>query len=259
MNKPIIIGNWKLNGSKYSIQTFVRNFFKELSNFKKCNIIIAPPNIYLDFFKNILFNKNLISLCAQDVDFNNYGSFTGETSPLMLKDIGVKYVIIGHSERRFYHKEDDQVITKKFSSLKKIGLIPIICIGETKTEKLQDKTIDVICYKQLNSIIEKMGVESLNDSIIAYEPIWAIGTGKAANPNEVQIIHESIRQFIFKKNSQTAKKVKILYGGSINEKNAIKFFEKQDVDGLLVGNAALETKIFSRIINEISYYNKNNN
>ncbi|WP_284443003.1 triose-phosphate isomerase [Buchnera aphidicola] len=247
MKKFFIIANWKLNGSKKMIANFFKHLkFHSSTYLKKNTIIIAPPTIYLErVYKNI--NNMNIMLGAQNIDINLQGAFTGENSVLMLQDIGVKYVIVGHSERRLLHYETDDIIAKKFHLIKKFNLIPILCIGETEIDKKNGQTQTII-KKQLNSIFKKLGKSAFKNTIIAYEPIWAIGTGLSANPEDVQCIHKFIKSYIEKYDLINAEDITVQYGGSINHCNAKKFIEQPDINGFLIGNSSLSSEEFLKII-----------
>ncbi|QIQ41894.1 MAG: triose-phosphate isomerase [Buchnera aphidicola (Microlophium carnosum)] len=248
MKKFFITANWKLNGSKKMISSFFEYFKLQSSIYLEKNIvIIAPPTIYLErVYKNI--NNMNIFLGAQNVDSNLLGAFTGEISLLMLEDIGVKYIIIGHSERRSLHHETNDVIARKFHLIKKFNLTPILCIGETEIDKKSDNTKKVI-RKQLNFIFKKVGKLAFRNAIIAYEPIWAIGTGVSANPEDVQLIHKFIKDHIKKyDHSININDIVVQYGGSINHSNAKRFIEKPDINGLLIGSASLSSEEFMKII-----------
>ncbi|AKC60739.1 triose-phosphate isomerase [Blochmannia endosymbiont of Camponotus (Colobopsis) obliquus] len=246
MRYPLIISNWKANGSKTMIIDFIHKLQNNLNNNYACNIIIAPPIIYLDVIKQYLINKDII-LGAQNVDIHISGSFTGEISANMLKDMGVLYTIIGHYERRIHHKENNEDIIKKFDILKKNHITPILCIGENKEEKIQNKT-KTVCIQQINNIINTLGIEILKNSVIAYEPIWAIGSTSSANPNEVQTLHNFIRSYIAQQNIEIAETIHLLYGGSVNTNNAYELLRQKDIDGLLIGKASLDPKNLSEII-----------
>ncbi|AZP36420.1 Triosephosphate isomerase [Candidatus Annandia adelgestsuga] len=251
MKKILIVGNWKLNGNKKFLINFINNFKKKKKNiYKNCNIVITPPSLYLDAFNYLTLNEN-INLGAQNVDVNVFGSFTGDLSVKMLKDVGVKYVILGHSERRINYYENNFTVLKKFILLKKYNLIPIICIGENYDEK-KKKLTNKICINQIKIIIKKLGIKSLNNTVIAYEPIWAIGTGKSAKPEYVQNVHSKIRSYISKYDKLISKNIIIQYGGSVNEKNAKSFILQHDIDGLLIGNSSLKLNSFIKIIKEVS-------
>ncbi|QJC29053.1 triose-phosphate isomerase [Enterobacteriaceae endosymbiont of Plateumaris rustica] len=247
--KPfLIIGNWKLNGNVL----FVKNYINKIKNFLEktklnfCEISIAPAYTYL-YLSNICLNNIQMNLTAQNVDINLYGSFTGEISIKMLKDIGIKYVIIGHSERRIFHKETNEYISKKFNIIKSNGLIPILCIGETELQKNMNQTKD-ICAEQIDIILKTQGIEAFDNTVIAYEPIWAIGSGKSANPIEVQNIHKFIRKYISQKNLKISKNLIIQYGGSINKNNMDIFIKQKDINGFLIGKASLTAENFISIV-----------
>ncbi len=247
MKKKIIVANWKLNGNIQTISNFLEYVKLKISLYLKCNtVVIAPSTIYLErVYRNI---KDInIFLGAQNVDVNKQGAFTGETSILMLKDIGVKYVIVGHSERRYFHGENNKLITQKFGLIKELNLIPILCIGESETEKKQNKTKEIL-RNQLNMILEKFGEKAFENTIIAYEPIWAIGTGVSADPIYVQLIHKFIKDYINECNIKNQQNIIIQYGGSVNSKNAKSFLEQPDIDGLLVGSASLIYEEFFNIL-----------
>ncbi|AEI74919.1 Triosephosphate isomerase [Candidatus Moranella endobia PCVAL] len=248
MRHPLVIGNWKLNGSTEMVKELIVALCNKLSNVIGCDVVIAPPVVYLDLAKHHLgiSNSNL-TLGAQNVDTNIAGAFTGEVSASMLKDIGAKYIIIGHSERRTYHKESDDNIVKKFTVLKLTGLIPILCIGESEAENQDGKT-ESVCARQLDAVINHLGVQALENCVIAYEPIWAIGTGKSAKPTQVQAVHKFIRGYIAKHNVEIAENIIILYGGSVNPSNATELFTQLDIDGALVGGASLMADTFVLIV-----------
>lgn len=249
MKRPLIIANWKLNGKIKEIKKSIKNLINQLNNFNKCNIAIAPPLIYLMMVKKLLHKKK-IEVCAQNVDIHLSGSHTGDISAEMLKDIGVKYVIIGHSERRIFHNESDDLIALKFNAIKSQNLIPVLCIGESKEEN-KNGIVKEVCIRQINVILKKFNVSFFKNTVIAYEPIWAIGTGKPPSSNYVQFIHKFIRNYFKKINPKISKKIIIQYGGSINLKNAFEFLIQPDIDGLLIGKESMNIKNFSSIINSI--------
>ncbi|QCI15982.1 triose-phosphate isomerase [Buchnera aphidicola] len=249
MKKFLIVANWKLNGNITMISSFFEYLKLYFSNYvKKNTIVICPPNVYLERVRQIISNINNIFLGSQNVDLNLKGAFTGETSILMLKDIGVKYIIIGHSERRLFHYETNDLIAKKFNLIKELNLIPILCIGETAEEKKNGQTKKVI-EKQLDSIFKNSGQLAFRNTVIAYEPIWAIGTGLSAHPKDVQLIHIFIKEYIKKHDPINIKDIIVQYGGSINQYNSKDFLKQPDIDGLLIGNASLDAKQFFNIIN----------
>ncbi len=185
MRHPLVMGNWKLNGSRHMVHELVSNLRKELAGVAGCAVAIAPPEMYIDMAKREAEGSHIM-LGAQNVDLNLSGAFTGETSAAMLKDIGAQYIIIGHSERRTYHKESDELIAKKFAVLKEQGLTPVLCIGETEAENEAGKTEEV-CARQIDAVLKTQGAAAFEGAVIAYEPVWAIGTGKSAtlyNPHD---------------------------------------------------------------------------
>ncbi|QJC34873.1 triose-phosphate isomerase [Enterobacteriaceae endosymbiont of Donacia piscatrix] len=249
MKKFLIIANWKLNGNYNFINKNI-NIIKKINNsLNYCQLSIAPPYVYLNYINNLLKNTSIF-LTAQNVDIHLKGSFTGEISINMLKDIGVKYVIIGHSERRIYHNEDIDLISKKFILIKKYGLIPILCIGETEQQK-KNKLTEKICINQINSILKISNVNIFNKSIIAYEPLWAIGTGKIADLNEVKKVILFIRKYISSLNKDIVENIYFQYGGSVNYFNIDNFFKKKYINGFLIGKVSLTIKNFILLIEKI--------
>ncbi|MFZ7141916.1 triose-phosphate isomerase [Avibacterium avium] len=244
--RPLVMGNWKLNGSKAFTKELIEGLKAELAGVNGCDVAIAPPVMYLAEAEAALVGSQ-IALGAQNVDVNVQGAFTGDISTAMLKDFGAKYIIIGHSERRTYHKESDEFIAKKFAALKEAGLVPVLCIGESEAENEAGKTEEV-CARQIDAVINALGVEAFNGAVIAYEPIWAIGTGKSATPAQAQAVHAFIRGHIAAKSQAVADQVIIQYGGSVNDANAAELFTQPDIDGALVGGASLKASAFAVIV-----------
>lgn len=244
--KPLVMGNWKLNGSKAFTKELIEGLKAELAGVNGCDVAIAPPVMYLAEAEAALAGSQ-IALGSQNVDINVQGAFTGDISTAMLKDFGAKYIIIGHSERRTYHKESDEFIAKKFGALKEAGLVPVLCIGESEAENEAGKTEEV-CARQIDAVINALGVEAFNGAVIAYEPIWAIGTGKSATPAQAQAVHAFIRGHIAAKSQAVADQVIIQYGGSVNDANAAELFTQPDIDGALVGGASLKAPAFAVIV-----------
>lgn len=247
MRHPLVMGNWKLNGSTKMVEELIGNLRNELNNVTGCDVAIAPPALYLGQAKQALTGSK-IALGAQDVDVHLSGAFTGDTSAEMLKDIGAKYIIIGHSERRTYHQESDEFIARKFAVLKSQGLTPVLCIGESEEENSAGKT-EQVCARQIDAVLNSLGVSAFENSVIAYEPIWAIGIGKSATPAQAQAVHKFIRDHIAKQDPTIAEQVIIQYGGSVNASNAAKLFSQPDIDGGLVGGASLKADAFATIVN----------
>ncbi|CAD83276.1 triosephosphate isomerase [Candidatus Blochmanniella floridana] len=251
MKNLSIIANWKLNGNKNTITNSLINLTTQLTNIPQyIKIAIAPPILYIDMVKNHLtsYNNKTIELCSQNVDIHLSGAFTGDISASMLKDLSVKYVLIGHSERRIYHKENNSLIAQKFSIIKQTELIPILCIGENKEERDSGST-QSICIQQIDSIIKLVGIKAFENTIIAYEPVWAIGSGSSASPRNVQSIHQFIRNYIAQYDKTIANQISIQYGGSITTDNVLEFITQKDIDGVLVGSASLDIRNLIKIIN----------
>jgi len=247
MRRPVVMGNWKLNGSKAMVRDLISGLDKEIEGLEGVDVAVAPPSLYIDLAERVIAEgSKKIILGAQDTDIQNSGAYTGDTAPEMLKEFGVTHVIIGHSERRDYHSESDEFVAQKFAFLKENGLTPVLCIGETEAQNEAGET-EAVCSRQINAVIKTLGVEAFNGAIIAYEPIWAIGTGKAATAEEAQHIHASIRALIAKESTAVAEQLIIQYGGSVKASNAAELFSQPDIDGALVGGAALDAKGFAEI------------
>lgn len=244
--RPLVMGNWKLNGSKVMARELIAGLKAELVEVKGCDVAIAPPVMYLAEAEAALEGSNIV-LGSQNVDVNVSGAYTGDISTDMLKDFGAKYIIIGHSERRTYHKECDGFIAKKFAALKAAGLIPVLCIGETEAENGAGQT-EAVCARQIDAVLNTLGAEAFNGAVIAYEPVWAIGTGKSATPAQAQSVHKFIRDHIAKQDQAVADQVILQYGGSVNDANAAELFTQPDIDGALVGGASLKATAFAVIV-----------
>ena len=246
--RPLVMGNWKLNGSKVFTKELVAGLKAELADVKGCDVAIAPPVMYLAEAEATLADQSVITLGAQNVDVNVQGAFTGDISTEMLKDFGAKYIIIGHSERRTYHKESDEFIAKKFGALKAAGLVPVLCIGETEAENEAGQT-ETVCARQIDAVIDALGVEAFNGAVIAYEPIWAIGTGKSASQDDAQKMCKVVRDVVAADFGQeVADKVRVQYGGSVKPENVAEYMACPDVDGALVGGASLDPESFLALL-----------
>lgn len=244
--RPLVMGNWKLNGSKAFTKELINGLKAELAGVEGCDVAIAPPVMYLAEAEAALAGSK-IALGSQNVDLKQSGAFTGDISATMLKDFGAKYIIIGHSERRAYHHESDEFIAQKFAVLKEQGLVPVLCIGESEAENEAGKTEEV-CARQIDAVLNTLGAEAFLGVVIAYEPIWAIGTGKSATPAQAQAVHAFIRSHIAKKDAKVAEQVILQYGGSVNDGNAAELFAMPDIDGALVGGASLKAPAFAIIV-----------
>jgi triosephosphate isomerase len=243
MRKPFIAANWKMNKTVSETQEFLSAFIPEVKDVKDVDIVIAPPFTSLSMAAEKLKNTNII-LAAQDVFYEEKGAYTGEVSPLMLTDIGCRYVIIGHSERRQYFKETDEIVNRKIKAAKKGGLGVIFCIGESLEEREAGKTLDVL-EREINKGLYETAME---DMVIAYEPIWAIGTGKTATPEQAQEAHAYIRERLRANYGKKADEVCIIYGGSVTPENIDSLMACKDLDGALVGGASLKVEGFIRIV-----------
>ena len=247
MRKKVIAGNWKMNMLPNETIEYIEKLSKLVKDTKNEVILCVP---YTDLFYALLTAQNTnIKIGAQNMHFEDKGAYTGEISPQMLKSINVEYVIIGHSERRQYYNETDETVNKKLKSAHKVGLKPIVCVGETLEQREEGKTSDVIT-KQTALALEGLNEKEVEETIIAYEPIWAIGTGKTATSEDANESIKEIRKEIARKyGQQTAERVIIQYGGSVKSKNAKELFSMSDIDGGLVGGASLDAEEFSKIVN----------
>ena len=247
MRQKVIAGNWKMNMHPGEAIEFITNLTPLVKDTKNEVILCVP---YIDLFYSILTAQGTnIKIGAQNMHYEESGAYTGEISGKMLKAINVEYVIIGHSERRKYFNETDEIVNKKVKSALKYGLKPIVCVGETLNQREEGRAEEVI-KKQVDDVLEGLTKEQVGSLVIAYEPIWAIGTGKAATSEDANNGAKQIRNEIIKIYGQeTASRVIILYGGSVNETNAKELFEMSDIDGGLVGKASLNPEKFSKIVN----------
>lgn len=241
MVKPLVLGNWKMNGDILANAELLKAL--QAWNNESVDLGVCPPMIYLSQAQNIL-EESLISLGAQDVSAQGSGAYTGETSAAMLLEFGCRYALVGHSERRQYHGETDLMVAEKFKAAKLAGLTPVLCIGETQQEREASKTLEVV-GRQLKAVVDLLGIEAMANTVVAYEPVWAIGTGLTASPEEAQEVHAFIRKQL----ASVAQKIQLLYGGSVKADNAEQLFAKQDIDGALVGGASLKAKDFMAIAN----------
>ncbi|MGB9679904.1 MAG: triose-phosphate isomerase [Thermoanaerobacteraceae bacterium] len=247
MRKPIIAGNWKM----YMTPSEAVNLVRELVPLVKdsnTEVVVIPPFVDLTVVEKEINGTN-ISLGAQDMYWEEKGAFTGEVSPLMLKEIGVKYVIIGHSERRQYFGETDETVNKKVLSALDHGLMPIICVGESLSQREAGKAFEVV-ENQTKEALKNVPEKEIEKIVIAYEPIWAIGTGKTATSKDANEVIKSIRSTVSKLyGSEISQLVRIQYGGSVKPNNAAELMAESDIDGALVGGASLVATDFAKIVN----------
>jgi triosephosphate isomerase len=245
MRQPLVAGNWKMNGSTSSIKALVDGIKAGIDAVTTAEMAVCPPFVYIPQVAAMLAGSP-ISYGAQDVNDQEAGAYTGEVAPNMLTDIGCKYAIVGHSERRSIYGESDEFTASKFAAARKAGLVPILCVGETLEEREQGITEQVVA-RQLDAVIGLDGIEALGGAVIAYEPVWAIGTGKTATPEQAQQVHAFIRGKLAGLNVGVADKVQILYGGSMNPGNAGELLAMPDIDGGLIGGASLKPDDFLAI------------
>lgn len=245
--KLIIAGNWKMNKTVAEALTLVRGLKLELASIKEVDIVVCPPFTALSEVSKEILDSN-IRLGAQNMSENNVGAFTGETAAVMLKEFSVRYVILGHSERRQYQKESDALIAKKAAAVHAASLKPIVCVGETLEERESGK-MEKVLETQVRGSLAGLTKEQMAETVVAYEPVWAIGTGKTATTAQAQEAHAFIRKVLASMfDDATARKVRIQYGGSVKPANAKELMSQPDVDGALVGGAALEVRSFADII-----------
>ena len=246
--KTIIAGNWKMNKTLTETRAFAEEFKPLLGKPKWCEVVLCVPSVNIPAAIR-LFKDTRVAIGAQNVHFAENGAYTGEVSAEMLKELGVKYVIIGHSERRQYYNETDVTVNKKVHAALDAGLRPIICVGESLEQRQLGVTMDLISY-QVKAALAGVPAEKMRHVVIAYEPIWAIGTGKTATAEQAGEVCEAIRTVIRKLyGARLARAVTIQYGGSMNAKNAAELLAQDDVDGGLIGGASLKPADFMEIIN----------
>ena len=244
MKKKLIAGNWKMNGGLAFNEALVRAL-QDQPVPEGVDVAVCVPAPYLAQLQGLLSGSH-IGLGAQDVSRYEAGAYTGEVSTAMLKDFGVRYAIVGHSERRLYHGETDAVVAEKTARALAAGITPIVCIGETLAEREAGKTEEVV-KRQLAAVIHVNG-HCISEIVVAYEPVWAIGTGKTASPEQAQQVHAVLRAQLHHAASEHAAGIRILYGGSMNAANAAELLAQPDIDGGLIGGASLKAPDFLQII-----------
>jgi triosephosphate isomerase len=245
MRQPLVAGNWKMHGSRAENATLVHGLLDLLQPDKRTEILVCPPFPYLLETGRLLRDSG-IALGAQSVCAEVHGAFTGEVSAAMLKDVGCSYALVGHSERRHIYVESDALVARKFVAAQSNGIVPVLCVGETLEEREGGRTLDVVS-RQIDAVLSVSGVRSLARAVIAYEPVWAIGTGRTASPEQAQEVHGMIRAKVAGLDATIGGSVRILYGGSVKASNAQELFAMPDIDGGLVGGASLKADEFARI------------
>ncbi|WP_082825453.1 triose-phosphate isomerase [Marinomonas sp. TW1] len=245
IRQKIVAGNWKMNGSKASISDLV-NGLLEISE-SSAEVVVTPPFPFLSQVAEMIAPRNELVLAAQNLSQYEKGAYTGEVSAAMLTDFKVTYVLVGHSERRSLYGETDDVVAEKVKVALSAGLKPILCIGETLEEREAEQTL-LVCERQVAAVIDLVGIQAFANIVIAYEPVWAIGTGLSASAQQAQDVHQAIRANLASLSTPVSEKVQILYGGSVKASTSAELFTMPDVDGALVGGASLDAKEFLDIV-----------
>ncbi|HEY6544057.1 MAG TPA: triose-phosphate isomerase [Dokdonella sp.] len=243
MRRPLVAGNWKMHGSRAVARDLVAGVAAGLPS--GIDVVVLPPFPYLDALV-AAHAAAAIGFGAQDLSEHAQGAYTGEVSGAMLKDIGCGYVLAGHSERRQYHAESDAQVAAKFVAAQAAGLVPILCVGETLAER-EDGATEAVIARQLGAVIERAGVTAFASAVVAYEPVWAIGTGRTASPDQAQDVHAFMRGIFAGRDATIASSLRLLYGGSVKPANAAELFGRPDVDGGLIGGASLVVEDFLAI------------
>lgn len=247
MRRGLIGANWKMNGSHDFVLDFLRDF-RDANVTTNVDLFVCPPLGYLSEMHSMTEVLNIqCALGAQDVSEESGGARTGEHSALMVRDLGAQYVLVGHSERRQYHAETDELVAGKFARVRRANMTPVLCIGETLDDRNEGRARDVV-RTQLDAVLNDQGIKAFKNAVVAYEPVWAIGTGETATPEQAQTMHEVIRAQVSDQDSEIADALRILYGGSIKADNAEALFAQPDIDGGLVGGASLDVAELTAII-----------
>lgn len=244
MRQTIVAGNWKMNASKEIVNTLALGILEGLPDVDS-KVIVCVPFPYLSQVEVLVMHSQL-NLGAQNLNVNTSGAFTGEVSADMIKDFGAEYVIVGHSERRSLYGETDEIVADKAQAALDNDLTPLFCVGELLAERESGNT-EAVIMRQINAVITKVGIEAFKNIIIAYEPVWAIGTGVTATPQQAQDTHAFIRSLLAQSDADIAQSTPILYGGSMNPVNAEELIACEDIDGGLIGGASLKAEDFLRI------------
>lgn len=249
MRQKLIAGNWKMHGSLAENQTRLTQLVSGLGD-TSAQVAVCVPAPYFTQCKSVLAGS-AIQCGSQNISEYEQGAYTGEISASMLKEFDVQYALVGHSERRELFAESSEQVAKKFAAAKQAKLIPVLCVGETLEQREAGITEQVIA-EQISAVLDQVGIQGFSNSVVAYEPVWAIGTGKTASPEQAQAVHKAIRVQLNALNAEIAQKIQILYGGSVKPNNAAAIFAQADVDGALVGGAALNAQDFLQICNAAS-------
>jgi triosephosphate isomerase (TIM) len=245
MRARLVAGNWKLNGSLESIRNLMDGIKKGAGDVKSAHIAVCPPAVYIPEVAALAAGTT-IAVGSQNICDQDAGAYTGEIAGSMLKEFGCKYAIVGHSERRSLYGESDELVAKRFAAARRAGLTPILCVGELLEEREQGIT-ETVVGRQIDAVLALEGIDAFAEAVVAYEPVWAIGTGLTASPEQAQAVHAFIRAKLTKENAQVAEKLIIQYGGSVKAANAAELFAQPDIDGGLIGGAALDAEEFLAI------------
>ena len=245
MRGYLVAGNWKMNGSNAANAELVDGIVAGMPQSDSVELLICPPFPYLAAMAAKLSGSG-VALGAQNVSQHQAGAYTGETAPSMLSDVGCTYVLVGHSERRAVMGESSEMVAAKFQAAQDAGLIAVLCVGETQQQR-EAKQTEAVVDEQLNAVIDGSGIQAFSNAVIAYEPVWAIGTGLTATPEQAQDVHRHIREVLAARDQDVADAVRILYGGSVKGDNAAGLFSKPDIDGGLIGGASLKSADFLAI------------
>jgi triosephosphate isomerase len=245
MRQPLVAGNWKMNGARAGVGELLDGVKAGMGEVRTAEVAVCPPFVFIPEAASRL-QGTAIAWGGQNLSTHASGAYTGEVAASMLTDFGCKYVIVGHSERRTLYGEDDAVVAEKFEVARKAGLVPIFCVGETLEEREANATETVVA-RQLDAVLERFGAQALSAGVIAYEPVWAIGTGRTATPEQAQDVHAFIRGRVAAKDAVVAAGIRILYGGSMKPDNAAELMAKPDIDGGLIGGASLKASDFLAI------------
>lgn len=245
MRRPFVAGNWKMNGSRREAEQLLAGVLAGMGEVKKAEVAVCPPFVLIPRVADLLAG-GAVAWGGQNLDVHDAGAYTGEVSGAMLKDHGCRYVIVGHSERRSLYGETNAVVAEKFKAAQRHGLIPILCVGETLEERERHVT-EAVIDAQMQAVLGANGIESLRNAVIAYEPVWAIGTGRTATPQQAQDVHRFIRDKLALQDRGIAEGVRIQYGGSMKPDNAAELLAQPDIDGGLIGGASLKAADFLAI------------
>ncbi|MES3007151.1 MAG: triose-phosphate isomerase [Pseudomonadota bacterium] len=251
MRRSLVAGNWKMHGSRESIADLLQALIKGVrAGVDGIDVVVCPPLPYLQMSQQLL-GGSVWQLGAQNVHNQPCGAYTGEVAASMLADFSVRYVLVGHSERRQLAHETDVMVAEKFSAVLRHAMSPILCLGETLDERESGRAEEVVAT-QLNAVLEHAGVSAMASAVIAYEPVWAIGTGRTASAGQAQEMHRFIRELMARRSAKVAGQIRIIYGGSVNAGNARELFAQPDIDGGLVGGASLKADEFITICKSVS-------